>query len=64
MPRRRSLRRSPGRQAEVLIGRSLALCVHPYATWRSRPAMTRLFVFTAYLIASYALVLGLMFLTR
>ena len=60
-----SRRRSPRRrQPEVLIGRSLALCVHPYAAWRSRPAMTRLFVFTAYLTASYVLILGLMFLAR
>jgi hypothetical protein len=48
----------------VLIGRSLALCVHPYAAWQSQSAMTRLFVFTAYLTASYVLALGTMFLAR
>jgi len=58
-----SRRRSP-RRHEVLLGRSLALCVHPYAAWRSQSAMTRLFVFTAYLTASYVLVLGSMFLAR
>jgi hypothetical protein len=52
------------RQPEVLIGRSLALCVHPYAAWRSQSATTRVFVFTAYLTASYALVLSMMLLAR
>lgn len=60
-----SRRRAPRRrQPEVLIGRSLALCVHPYAAWQSQSAMTRLFVFTAYLTASYVLALGTMFLAR
>jgi hypothetical protein len=59
--RRRPLRR---RQPEVLIGRSLALCVHPYAAWRSQSSTTRMFVFTAYLTASYLVVLGMMFLAR
>jgi hypothetical protein len=41
-----------------IIGRSLAMCVHPYATWRSQPARFRVLVLLAYTIASYALVLG------
>jgi hypothetical protein len=41
-----------------IIGRSLAMCVHPYATWRSQPTQFRLLVLLAYLLASYALVLG------
>ena len=41
-----------------MIGRSLAMCVHPYATWRSQPTHFRVLVLLVYLIASYALVLG------
>ena len=48
-------------QPEVVIGRSVALCVHPYAAWRSQSNAARLFVFSAYMTASYVLWLGLMF---
>ena len=34
------------------------MCVHPYATWRSQPTRFRLLVLLAYLVTSYALVLG------
>jgi hypothetical protein len=43
---------------ETLVGRSLAMCVHPYAIWRSRSTSRRAFVLLAYLVGSYALVLG------
>jgi hypothetical protein len=46
---------------ERSIGRSLALCVHPYAAWRSRGMSGRLFVIAAYAAASYAVVLGALF---
>jgi hypothetical protein len=49
--------RSPYPRAEVVIGRSLALCVHPYAAWRARSAPARLFVVLAYLVASYGVTL-------
>jgi hypothetical protein len=39
-----------------LIGRSLALCVHPHAAWRHGPR-ARLVIFGAYFVASYAAVL-------
>jgi hypothetical protein len=48
-------------QPEVVIGRSVALCVHPYAAWRSQSTAVKLFVFTAYMVTSYAVWLGLMF---
>jgi hypothetical protein len=41
-----------------IIGRSLAMCVHPYATWQSQPTRFRVLVLLAYATASYALVLG------
>jgi hypothetical protein len=43
---------------EVLIGRSLAMCVHPYAAWRSQSVKRRALVLVAYMAASYFVVLG------
>jgi hypothetical protein len=49
---------------ETLAGRSLAMCVHPYAAWRSQSTRRRVFVIAAYLVSSYAVVLGvLLFIT-
>ena len=45
-------------QLEILIGRSLAMCVHPYATWRSHSKKRQMLVLFAYVAASYFLVLG------
>jgi hypothetical protein len=43
---------------DVLIGRSLAMCAHPYAAWRRHSTTGRVVVFLAYLGAGYAVVLG------
>jgi hypothetical protein len=51
----------PGTRVEILLGRVLAMCVHPYATWRTRSTPERLLVCFAYFAASYTLVLGLLF---
>jgi len=51
----------PGR-VEVLLGRSLAICVHPYAAWRSRSAQQRATLVVAYFSVSYGIVLGLLHL--
>jgi hypothetical protein len=45
-------------QLEILIGRSLAVCVHPYAAWQSHSMKKRMFVLFAYGVASYAIMLG------
>lgn len=45
-------------QPEVLIGRSLAMCAHPYAAWRCQSAKARALVLVAYMAASYFVVLG------
>jgi len=45
----------------VLFGRSLALCAHPYATWRIYSTRGRLIVLCAYVAASYAAMLGALF---
>jgi hypothetical protein len=45
-------------QLEVMIGRTLAMCAHPYAAWRSHSARGRALVLCAYAAASYVVVLG------
>jgi hypothetical protein len=45
-------------QLEILIGRSLAVCVHPYAAWQSQSVKKRMLVLFAYGAASYAVMLG------
>jgi hypothetical protein len=47
---------------ETVIGRSLAMCAHPYAAWRSRSVGHRALVLVAYLVGSYGLVLSALFL--
>jgi hypothetical protein len=45
-------------QLEIAIGRTLAMCAHPYAAWRSRSAKSRALVLFAFMAASYFIVLG------
>jgi hypothetical protein len=40
-------------RVEKLIGRSLAICAHPYAAWRAGSGPVRAWVFVAYFAASY-----------
>lgn len=47
--------------AEILIGRSAAFCVHPVAAWARLPPGGRALLVAAYCAASYAVVLGLLF---
>jgi hypothetical protein len=46
---------------ELLVGRSLAMCAHPYAAWRTHSTAGRLLVFFTYLAASYAVMLTVLF---
>ncbi len=50
------------RNVAAVVGRSVALCVHPYAAWRVRPGSTRVLLVSAYAIAAYAVVLGALLL--
>lgn len=45
---------------ELLIGRSLAMCAHPYAAWRSQSAKGRALVLVAYMTVTYIIVLGVL----
>jgi len=53
---RRTLARSSTR-TEIAVGRALAMCVHPYAAWRTRSKSGRLLVFFTYFAVGYAVVL-------
>jgi hypothetical protein len=51
---------APVTQFEVLLGRSLAMCAHPYAAWRTHSTAGRLFILFTYAAATYAVMLGLL----
>ena len=51
----------PNARLEVLVGRSLAMCAHPYAAWRAYSTAGRLLVLFSYLAASYAVILAVLF---
>jgi hypothetical protein len=46
----------------VVIGRALACCAHPRASWRCLPASGRVLLVAAYVSASYVTVLTLLFI--
>jgi len=48
---------------ELLIGRGLALCVHPLAAWRVLATPGRTFVVAAYAGAAYVAVLAILLLS-
>jgi hypothetical protein len=43
---------------EILIGRGLAMCVHPAAAWRVLPPTKRMLLTAAYFGAGYVSVLS------
>jgi hypothetical protein len=45
---------------DVVLGRALACCAHPWASWRILPARGRLMLVAAYVSASYVTVLSLL----
>jgi hypothetical protein len=47
----------PGARLESLIGRSLAISVHPVAAWRSRARLTRVVLVSEYFTVGYLVVL-------
>ena len=53
----------PSTGLEILLGRSLAACVHPVAAWRSGSRSARVQFFFGYFVAGYVVFLVLLFLT-
>jgi hypothetical protein len=49
-----------GNRFEVLLGRSAALCLHPFAAWHSRSNADRAVLLLSYFTISYATVLSLL----
>ena len=47
---------------DLRIGRALACCVYPSASWRRLPASGRILLVAAYVSASYVTVLTLLFI--
>ena len=45
---------------EILVGRALAMCFHPYAAWRAHSSKGRACVVLAYFVGSYVVALGLL----
>ena len=45
---------------EALIGRSAAICVHPFAAWQSRSRTDRAVLLISYFAISYVIVLSLL----
>ena len=46
----------------ILLGRGVAMCVHPYAAWRTRSARGRMVVVASYVAAAYGFVLTFLLL--
>ena len=58
-----SVSRQPAVSAtERVIGRALAFCVHPYASWRRLPASGRACLVAAYVAIGYVTTIGLLFI--
>jgi hypothetical protein len=49
-------------ELDVIVGRSLAFCVHPNAAWRRLTARGRALLVGAYFAAGYGTVLALLFM--
>jgi hypothetical protein len=51
-------------RAEILIGRSAALCAHPFLAWRLSSRATRACIAAAYSVLAYLTVLAALVATR
>lgn len=50
----------PSTRSEVFIGRSLAICTHPVAAWRTTVRSIRVVLLAGYFTAAYLTVFALM----
>ena len=50
------------RDVAAVIGRSMAMCAHPYAAWRVRGTLARVMLVSAYAVGAYAIVLAALLL--
>jgi hypothetical protein len=54
----------PSTRSEVFIGRSLAICAHPVAAWRTTARSIRLVLFAGYFTAAYLTAFALLALLK
>ena len=47
----------PSTRLEIFIGRSLAVCVHPFAAWATGSMAARVTFFVGYFLASYIFIM-------
>ena len=52
----------PSSWLEVFLGRSLAMCVHPFAAWRSPALSVRMLILASYFSAGYAIAFTILIL--
>ena len=45
---------------EILFGRALAACVHPFAAWRRFSTFWKFWIVAAYIATGYVIVLGVL----
>ena len=50
----------PSTRYEIFIGRSLAICAHPVAAWRTTVRSIRLMLVASYFAAAFVTIFGLM----
>ena len=50
----------PSNQFEIFIGRSIAMCAHPFAAWRTQSKTRRALILLVYFATSYAVTLGVL----
>jgi hypothetical protein len=51
----------PSTRLEIFIGRSLAVCVHPFAAWATGSRSARVTFFVGYFLASYVFIVLMVF---
>jgi hypothetical protein len=50
----------PSTRSEIFVGRSLAICAHPVAAWRTTIRSIRLVLLAGYFAAAYVAMFALM----
>ena len=60
VPRMAARLNRPSTRSEIFIGRSLAICAHPVAAWRTTVRSIRVVLLAGYFTAAYLTVFALM----
>ena len=63
-PVRPDWRHEPGYRVELMVGRTMAACAHPFAAWQVLSRSWRAVMVTTYAAASYLMVLTTLLILR